>query len=147
MFGTNESKTSPKSDALQTIAAPRQREEGDEHPGLHLGDPLLRLILLAAASRRSLFIVPFLIVGEEVGARADRWCDVTAGHGAPPCAAPAWMLRSCQRAGTRSGSGRTQTPRTRRGSTVAAAATPLGRTNRRRACSAGTRPMPSAPCP
>ena len=58
MFGTNESKTSPESDALQTIAAPRQREEGDEHPGLHLGDPLLRLILLAAASRRSLFMSP-----------------------------------------------------------------------------------------
>jgi hypothetical protein len=83
MFGTNESKTSPESDALQTIAAPRQREEGDEHPGLHLGDPLLLLILLAAASRRSLFIVPFLVVGEEVGARADRWRDVTAGHRAP----------------------------------------------------------------
>jgi len=81
MFGTNESKaSSPESDALQTIAAPWQREEGDEHPGFHLGDPLLRLILLAAASRRFLFI---LIAGEEVSARADRRRDVTAGHRAP----------------------------------------------------------------
>lgn len=83
MFGTSESKTSPESDALQTIATPRQREEGDEHPGLHLGYPFLRLILLAAASRRFLFIVPLLIAGEEVGARADRRRDVTAGHRAP----------------------------------------------------------------
>jgi len=96
MFGTNERKTPPESDPFQTIAAPRQREEGDEHPGLHLGDPFLRLILLAAASRRFLFIVPFLIAGEEVGARAERRRDVTAGYRAP-CAQP--RRRGCGAAG------------------------------------------------
>jgi hypothetical protein len=72
------SKSSPESDTLQVVATLRQREEGNEHPGLHLSHPLLFIVLAAAAGRRLIFAP--LIAGEEVGARAHRRRGIAAEH-------------------------------------------------------------------
>jgi hypothetical protein len=137
------SKSSSESDTLQVVATLRQREEGNEHPGLHLSHPLLFIVLTAAADRRLIF-GPLLIAGEEVGARAHRRRGIAARHGAAAAQSgsrrrgatgaavrvvealrPRGCLRLCERAA------------------VVVPPPP----SRRRACSAYKHPTPSAPYP